>query len=128
MGKLIFIKLNGKEEFRDIMILEKNKRFLSKYLSNFPTKILLTCSGYSENIENTKDSLVLAEEFIRRRKCLKIEKNDERDKKIKELEFELWESKEKLIVYQEAWNLRSKSQNSNIGVGTSLLINECFSS
>ena len=129
IGKIIFIKLNGKEEFRDMMILEKNKRFLTKYLSNYPTKILLTCSGYSENIEQTKDSLVLAEEFIRNRKCLKFEKNDIRDKKIKELEFELWEYKEKLAVYQEAWNLRSNSKNlQNIGVGTSLLINECFSS
>ena len=90
---------------------------------------MLTCSGYSENIEQTKDSLVLAEEFIRNRKCLKFEKNDIRDKKIKELEFELLEYKEKLAVYQEAWNLRSNSKNlQNIGVGTSLLINECFSS
>lgn len=129
MGKLIFVKLNGKEEFRDLLILEKNKRFLNKYLSNFPTRILLTCSGYSENIDQTRESLILGEEFIRRRKCLKVERNDEKDKKIKELEFELWESKEKLTVYQEAWNLRSKVQNSdNIGVGTSLLINECFSS
>lgn len=131
MGKLLFVKLNGNDEFRNLMILEKNRGFIARNFLNLTSavNILLTCSGYSESIDQTKLSLNLAEKYKRKRKCLKNEKNDEKDKKIKELEFDLSECRDKLLVYQEAWNLKSQKENfQSLGVGSSSIINECFSS